>query len=244
MISKPYPRIFIPMLNQKTMIELCPYIKDERYVTTGECLSLINAVRNIICDFVKLTEYIEPIDINKFTFSHRLYELLLRIATEFESNCKGILQANGYSVDRNLNVTDYHKINSIMKLDKYILETDLWYPAKRFSPLSEWANSHTLKWYQAYNKSKHNRFSCFSEANLDNVFHGMCSLVVLLAAQFPSSIGLLDGSDIIMSTDEDDNSIIIKNFVVTYPNWDIDERCKFDWNALKNEDKSFQYYAF
>ena len=39
-------------------------------------------------DFRRLGEYVELNDANLSTFSHRLYELLVRTCTEFESLCK------------------------------------------------------------------------------------------------------------------------------------------------------------
>ena len=42
-------------------------------------------------DFRRLGEYVELNDANLSTFSHRLYELLVRTCTEFESLCKELL---------------------------------------------------------------------------------------------------------------------------------------------------------
>lgn len=242
-ITQPYPRIFIPMVNS-SVIDPCPYLDDNGYCYISEAMSLINGARIIIQDFIKLSEYIEPIDVNKDVFSHRTYELLLRVATEFEANCKGILKANGYNPNRNLKIQDYYKINSIMKLDEYEISTHLWYPDKTLKPLLEWANGHTLTWYQAYNHSKHNRFTNFKEASLENVFAGICSLVVVLAAQFPNRIGLLDGSNIRMSSDDDDNTLFVGNFTITFPYRGICERCNFDWDTLKTSNTPFQSYKF
>lgn len=229
-INQPYPRIFIPMVDDH-VIEPCPYVSDNRYVNPSESMSLINGAR--IIDFIKLSEYIVPVDANKDVFSHRTYELLLRVATEFEANCKGVLNANGYNPNRHLNIQDYHKINTIMRLDEFEISTHLWYPHKTLRPLQEWSLGHTLSWYQAYNHSKHNRFTNFQEASLENVFTGICSLVVLLAAQFPERIGLLNGSDIRMSIKDNNDTIIVGDFSITYPHRDNSERCNFNWEQLK-----------
>ena len=69
-ITKPYPRIFIPMVNS-SIIDPCPYIDDNGYCNSSEAVSLINGARIIIQDFIKLSEYIEPINENKDVFSHR-----------------------------------------------------------------------------------------------------------------------------------------------------------------------------
>ena len=73
------------------------YLSDVRYIDKQESASYVNAARIIVKDYYELMDYVEPVDANKSVFSHRIYELLLRTATEYEANCKGILSANGYS---------------------------------------------------------------------------------------------------------------------------------------------------
>ena len=51
-------------------------------------------------DLNEIFDFVEPSNDNTSVYSHRIYELLLRAATEFESNCKGILKANGYTGPR------------------------------------------------------------------------------------------------------------------------------------------------
>ena len=58
---------------------------------TPPCSKLIKEL-----DFKKVFEYIEPSDINLEVYSHRLYELLLRAATECETNFTSILKDNDY----------------------------------------------------------------------------------------------------------------------------------------------------
>ena len=80
------------------------YLKDGRYNRSSLPLS------SILRDLNALYDYIEPSDDNLGVFSHRIYELLLRAATEFEANCKGILKAKGYSKPENeWYVKDYLK---------------------------------------------------------------------------------------------------------------------------------------
>lgn len=241
-IPKPYPRIFIQQIGE-SVIEPVLYSTDSRYVEELEKHSLLSAANIIVEDFIRLCEYIEPVDDNKHVFSHRTYELLLRVATEFEANCKGIIEANNYQGGRNLNITDYHKLNSVMLLSEFEVETSLWRPTKRFQPLMEWDESHKLSWYKAYNNSKHNRYANFGEASLENVFNGICSLVALLAAQFPNDIGLLAGDNIRMSS-YDAQSIIIKHFTIKYPERSDENKYDFDWEQLNASQNPFESYQF
>ena len=81
------------------------YLTADRYAE--DRISFIRAFHILSSDLIKLIDFIEPCDSNKFTYSHRIYELYLRASTEFESNCKAILKANGYIFEGNLNITDY-----------------------------------------------------------------------------------------------------------------------------------------
>ena len=239
--SKPFPRIFLPQKN-KSIMGADVFSSHPAYIDPKEATSLINSARIIIKDYKDLIDYIEPTNDNELVYSHRIYELLLRTATEFEANCKGILLANGYA-KRHFNIEDYYKLNKLMKLDKYELTTQLWSPEKTFCPLSEWSTGHSLKWYRAYNNVKHNRYTNFYEATLENLFNGLCCLVTILAAQIPQCIGYLDGSGLIMTADND-NEIIINNFTIKYPLFADADKYEFDWGTLKNDLQPFDLYAF
>lgn len=55
------------------------------------------AFRLLAADFLRVCEFVEPIDANLYVYSHRLYELLLRVCTEFESICKEVLVSERYA---------------------------------------------------------------------------------------------------------------------------------------------------
>lgn len=240
--TKPFPRIFLPQMSVGFDMDDTQFTSDSRYVNSGEVDSLVNAARIIIKDFQTLVDYIEPSDQNKDTYSHRTYELLLRVATEFEANCKGVLMANGYVAHGNMNIQDYHKINKVMKLDKYEIESHLWNPSKCIKPLEEWENGHTISWYQAYNLAKHNRYSNFHEATIERVYQGICSLIVILAAQFPASVAYIGNG--FTSIPNEDNEIIVDNFVIKYPTFADQESYDFDWETLSSDVNAFEKYHF
>lgn len=242
--TNPFPRIFL-QLKGKTVIASRDFVQDSSYVNSAEAKSLINAARIIVKDFKELTDYVEPTDANQSVYSHRIYELLLRTATEFEANCKGILKANGYvKAGDSLNIVDYHKLNAIMKLDRYEIETDLWIPTKKIVPLKEWGSGFSLRWYKAYNATKHNRYYNFNQATLSNLFDGICSLVVILAAQFPIDIGYVGGSGFIATSDDNDQELILNDFTITYPTLSDAENYDFDWSVLSKSPQPFSSYKF
>ena len=194
-ITKPFYRLWRPVKNyspwgfmvgkQKSLASI-DYLKDERFSCQAERESLVTAAHLIILDLYDLFNYIEPHDDNFNVYSHRIYELFLRTATEFEANCKGILKANGYKRDyKLLNIRDYFKIASTAKLSEYQISFERWSSNHTFIPFESWKSgkSTPLPWYQSYKAVKHDRFASFKEANLKNLMNAVAGLLCMLHAQ-------------------------------------------------------------
>lgn len=76
-------------------------------------ISFGNAYQLLVKDFLRILEFIAPCDDNLATYSHRLYELLLRTATEFENFCKYSLQERSLLPSgRSPNINDYKQLES------------------------------------------------------------------------------------------------------------------------------------
>ena len=96
-ITKPYYRIWRPVKgydwgnanftfgDDNAPKPTLDYLYDDRFANQEEKKSLITSTRMILRDLNNLYDYIEPSDDNFGVYSHRIYELLLRTATEFES---------------------------------------------------------------------------------------------------------------------------------------------------------------
>lgn len=142
-------------------------------------------------DLQKLFEYVEPCDNNGGTLSLKIQELLTRVCVEIEANFTAILKENKYSNKGNLKLDkDYCLIEISHKLSSYKVKFPIWKGNKNIRrPFENWSlrptkNWHVLEWYQAYNKSKHDRHLHFDKATFDNLLDAVCGLVVLLSAQF------------------------------------------------------------
>ncbi|MEI6331985.1 MAG: hypothetical protein WCP16_22325 [Pseudanabaena sp. ELA645] len=150
--------------------------------------SAIRAYHTIEKDLRQVFDFIEPDNRNLTTFSTRLYEIFLRASTEFESNCKLILSENVYSCPshkRNLDITDYKRINEATHLSEYQIALTIWADVPLLlNPLSPWSTDGSLDWYQKYNTVKHNRSSEFHLANLKNTIDAVAALFIILFAQF------------------------------------------------------------
>lgn len=137
-------------------------------------------------DFRRLTEFVEPSDDNIHVYSYRIYELLLRACTDFESVCKEKLIEDGYLKDpEDMNIYDYKKLETTLKLESVEIGLLFWRPNIVYiKPFENWStNKPPLSWYSAYNTVKHNRKNKFSFASLNNLrlsLSGLFSILVTL----------------------------------------------------------------
>lgn len=135
-------------------------------------------------DLNKVLEFIEPVEANKDTFSHRLYGLLLRVCTDFESLSKDLLIEAGCTKNPNdINVLDYRSLEPIYHLEEVEVDFLLWRPQSlHMSPYSNWSVAQPpLSWYNKYNIVKHNRDAKFSSASLKVSIEAGGALFALIA---------------------------------------------------------------
>lgn len=150
-------------------------MRTESYLSSFEILS---------GDFRRLTEFVEPVNANLGTYSHRLYELLLRACTDFESACKEKLIADGSTKrSSDMNINDYKTLESSLGLEQVEVGILIWRPSAAYiRPFVNWSTVNPpLSWYRDYNQVKHNRNTLFSLANLENVRSALSGLFALLA---------------------------------------------------------------
>ena len=254
-IPRPYYRIIRPFSRDFEEIKgtAYPYQKDWEEEFPGhpeyanDRQELWRAYKLVEKDLLRLFEYVEPTDNNIRTYSHRTYELLLRAATEFETNCKRILDGNGYRCSGNPNITDYFKINTSSRLGDYAVSLLVWYPKKALKPFHDWnTGTHVLPWYQSYNLVKHDRNKNFQEASLENVLNAITGLYVILFSQFVFSSGLPSSLyDYRLSVNNTTISTAGDIFGVVPPDtWTEDELYDFDWEEIKDRPDPFCQFAF
>jgi hypothetical protein len=113
------------------------------------------------------------------------------------------------------------------------------------TPFAGWKAGGSLKWYQAYNQTKHNRHELFHLADFRATVDAVCGLVAVLSAQFRNedfsskSLLVLDGPG------DGYEHAIGDYFRVRYPDdWPAEERYAFDWQTLRKEPDPFQQHNF
>lgn len=257
-ITRPYHRIWRPVKGydwSDTVISLddnnepkvtLDYLYDDRFANQNVKKSLITATRMILRDLNSLYDYIEPSDDNLGVYSHRIYELLLRTATEFETNCKGILKANGYSKpESDWYIKDYFKISKAARLNEYTLTFERWATAHVFKPFVEWNPSRheVLSWYDAYNEVKHDRYGKFKKAKLEYLMNALAGLICIMHAQYGEGMSHL-GFQEYGTTDINEGIVETPIFTIKAPNFPDEEKYGFIWDIINNEPNPVQNFQF
>lgn len=253
-IIKPYHRLWRTLKDydwSNNMIFEPPvptlkYLEDNRFANMSEMRSLVTTAHLIIRDLYELFNYVEPNDANQSAFSHRIYELFLRTATEFESNCKGILKANGYSkAEKDMCIRDYFKIGAAARLSEYHISFERWLSVHVFTPFAAWntATYSPLPWYQSYNNVKHNRFNYFNEANLGNLMESVAALISILHAQFGENMDEVCYEGIATSQ-MNQNKVQNGTFTINAPVFPEAEQYEFIWDILSSDPNPIQNYSF
>lgn len=255
-ITKPYKRIYRPVNPSlpNAGYSSWAYIIDKEYCNSGH--NYVRAFLLILEDLKKLFEYVEPSKESFNSFSFRIHELFMRTCIEIEANFKAIVNENGYEpeISRSgnpiYNINVYKKVNLSHHLSDYEVGLPQWATSEliKFKPFEAWAQpNQPLDWYQAYNKSKHDRQDNFRYANLKNLLQAVSGLLCLLHSQFRGedfsasdigrSVGGYDFYDLRSSTGG--------VFRIKEPsNWTLEEHYEFDWSELKKEEERFQKFNY
>jgi hypothetical protein len=201
-------------------------------------------------DLLSLFNFVEADDSNLSCYSLRIHEMLIRTCIEIEANFRAILIENGYSKSANMNVSDYRLLNRTHRLSEYEIRYPNWRGERATrQPFAAWAQKKPLCWYQAYNRSKHDRNQNFKDANLENLTEAMAGLAILLSSQF-STYSFEPGANALALSGYEDIpdgfEVALDNyFGVKFPtSWTDSERYEFNWSELKNDPDPFRRLDF
>jgi hypothetical protein len=157
---------------------------------TGYVANLISGIEHLEAlydDLSAIFRVANPDAENYDVFGAEIRNLLILACTEVEAHWKGVLKANRYSVtDDRYSTNDYVKLLPLMRLDRYSFML-LRYPSVLATPFKDWdktAPTASLKWYDAYNKVKHDREGNFKYATLRHAMHAVGACFIMLAAQY------------------------------------------------------------
>jgi hypothetical protein len=205
-------------------------------------------------DLISLFDYIEPADSNLKTYSHRVQQLLMRTCVEIEANFTAVLTEHGYKTkSADLSMKDYRLTNKSHHLSAYEVRLPGWRGDQGIrKPFAAWVSPEGgLKWYQAYNKSKHDRHNCFHLATFEALVDAIAGLAVLMSAQFhqedyapgPKSIAVTGAYS--YEADDGMESSVGEFFRVRFPtDWTEAEAYSFDWEQLSHEADPFSCFNY
>lgn len=249
--NKPFHRNFRNVVDRSNSgYSQWAYIVDPEYAIAPE--HYLRSFFLIQGDLIRLFEYIEPADENLKAYSYRTHELLMRTCIEIEANFKAILRENSYRPtdrkgrtipEKKWTIKNYQIINKTHHLASYRVHVPIWNGShSMFVPFAEWEHDNQLSWYDAYNKSKHDRLQQFKMANLTNLLNAVTGLLVVLSSQFHTQTFSAASTGLAISIDEyyEGQAALGDFFRIEFPtDWSDDELYDFDWSVLKNEEQRF-----
>ena len=154
------------------------------------------ALRLLLDRLDELFLYIEPDTHGLQAYSHKTRELLILACTELENIWKEYMRITGVATSGSVCTTnDYVRLLAPLFLDEYEITLRSYSSIPPVQPFSTWSASaptQSLPWYDAYNKTKHDRSTHFDLATLANCIASVAANIVLHCVRF-SPFPLLEG---------------------------------------------------
>lgn len=146
------------------------------------------AIRVLIQKLDEIFLFIEPHNSTKDTFSHKIRELLILTCTEIENFWNSYLIQCGLVPNRNgFTTNDYVKLKDKLYLGDFEFNLISYPELGTIRPFENWnASSPTqsLFWYDAYNKTKHDRTNHFSKSTLWNTINALVGCLIMHCVKF------------------------------------------------------------
>jgi hypothetical protein len=172
--------------------------------TEADQRSAEQALRLLVERLDELLLYVEPNTHGLQSYSHKSRELLILACTEVENSWKyymrqaGAAPANG----RDFNTNDYVRLLPALHLSEYQVTWTPYASVPPIAPFNSWIAAQptqSLPWYNAYNKTKHDRSTNFGEATLANCLASVAANIAMFAVRFGPHT-LLEGTGTLPSS--------------------------------------------
>ncbi|MCX2472785.1 hypothetical protein OQZ33_00435 [Pedobacter sp. MC2016-05] len=146
------------------------------------------ALRVLLEKLDDLFLYIEPDVVSLNTYSHKIRELLILACTEIENFWVHYMMLSGIApIGRNYSTQDYVKLKEKLFLNEFQFTLRSYATLAPITPFVSWSSVNpttSLGWYDAYNKTKHNRTTHFSSATLSNAISAVVANLILYIVRF------------------------------------------------------------
>jgi hypothetical protein len=169
--------------------------------TTFELRLAEQALLLLIQRLDELLHFVEPSPDTLQTHSHKARELLILACTEVENSWKAYLRIAGIvpAANRDFTTSDYVKLLDPLHLAEFQVSLPRYTDIRPIRPFEGWTAAQptrSLPWYNAYNKTKHDRSSHFSEATLWHCLQAVAANLALFSVRF-GPFRLAEGSNIL-----------------------------------------------
>jgi hypothetical protein len=136
----------------------------------------------------ELLLFIEPSTKTLDAYGHKSRELLILACTEVEAQWKHYLTLAGRTpLGQGSTTKDYVTVLESLFLAEFEIELPRYKELDPLRPFLGWSTANptkSLPWYDAYNKTKHDRANFFSEATLRRCIEAVGACVVLFSVRF------------------------------------------------------------
>lgn len=132
--------------------------------------------------------FIEPTPGGLAAYGHKSRELLILACTEVENNwAQYMKRANQAPCIRNYTTQDYVRLHKALFLDEFEIALPLYptiLPIRPFLGWDEASPTQSLSWYDAYNKTKHDRGTYFGLATVENAINAVAAALAMFCVRF------------------------------------------------------------
>lgn len=184
-------------------------------IDNTEQISQEQSIRLLVQQLDNLLLYIEPSVEGLDCYSHKTRELLILACTEVENQWRSFLQRAGITPanGRDYTTNDYVKLAHKLFLNDYCIKLRSISYSSKLRPFTNWNSVNPTKsliWYDAYNKTKHDRNSNFNQAKLKYIIDAISANIILYAVRF-SPLSLINNTNIFSTTINQMFSIAMEN---------------------------------
>ena len=151
------------------------------------------ALRLLLSSLEKVFEFVEPVGAGLKSYGHKTRQLLISACTEVENQWKRYFTETQVTpISRDFGTRDYVKLCSALSLKDYRLTARAYAELAPREPFQHWhmnAPTRSLSWYDAYNKTKHDRALHFDTASVENCIDAVSANAVMFCARYgPQSL--------------------------------------------------------
>lgn len=176
---------------------LCLNIQNALDIDNGEKARAKRELKIIIEKLHEILMYVEPSKQCLDTYGHKIRELLILACTECEYYWSSYIRLSG-NTNNKLTTNDFVKLKDKLFLEEYLVKFSNYPTIITFQPFAGWnaqRPTNSLKWYDGYNKTKHDKMKFFNMAKLEYCLNAISAIIIMFCIRY-SPYALTEEQDI------------------------------------------------